>query len=326
MRFPAFAVQLSEAKDGKPAEVSKRVQVMRTGSFKHPSYGKFSITKEHLDGMVKNFSENVRGIELAVDYKHDTEGEAAAWFKGVEVATVEKGHALFAEVDWTPRGEEKIRNKEFKYLSGDFNLTYTDAETSKNHGPTLLGAGLTNRPFIKNMDAVVQLSENPNETGEEDTMKTDLEKAQEENKKLSEGVTAAEKKLSEVQAENDKLKADAKKHEDEKKLSEKKGKFDKMLSEKKVVEAQRVAFMADDFEGFTAAAQPAPKDKKLAEGENKDGEGDDDTNGEEDAQDKIFKLAEALSEKDKISFSDATKRVLKDPANKKLAEEYNNLV
>lgn len=324
MRFVAQAIQLSEAKDGKPAEVSKRVQVMRTGTFKHPSYGKFSITQGHLESMVKNLKENVRGIDLAIDYNHESEKEAAAWIQGLEVAPLEKGgHGLFSEVDWTPPAQKKLRNKEFKYLSGDFTLSYTDPETGKNHGPTLLGAGLTNRPFIKNMDAVIQLSETPNDTGEEDTMtpeqqrqfddmKARAEKAEAEKKLAEDKAAEATKKLSEKEANEAKEKA----------LAEKKGKFDKMLSEKKVVEAQREAFMADDFAKFAELAQPAPKTERHSGADDNSGGAD-----EGDAQDKILNLAEKLvADKKAKDQEEGVRMVLKDPAHKKLADEYRNLI
>lgn len=327
IRFVAQAIQLSEGKDGKPAEVSKRVQLLRTGSFKHPSYGKFSITEAHLHSMAKNLSEGARGIDVAIDYNHESEKEAAAWMSKPEVAALDKGgHGLFVDADWTPPAQEKLRNKEFKYLSADFTLSYTDPETSKNFGPTLFGAGLTNRPFVKGMDSVIQLSENPE--GEDEM--NELEKAQAENKKLTEEKATTEKKLSEAQDQvktlTEKvatLEKAAQEGEKAKKLAEKKEKFDKMLSEKKVVEAQREAFMADDFAKFTELQQPSPKDTKLSEG---DKGGDDKGEKEGDCQDKILALADALvAEKKAPDQSAAVKMVLKDPQHKKLADEYRKM-
>lgn len=324
IRFPAQEIRLTEAKDGKPVEVPKRLQVMRTGSFKHPKYGAFSIKKEHLEKMIQNFEGRARGIDIAVDYGHNTEGEAAAWIQKLEVEPINKGFGLFALSDWTPPAEEKIRNKEYKYLSADFTLTYEDAETGKNFGPTLLGAGLTNRPFIKGMDPVIQLSENENEGDtmneqekkEFEAAKKKAEELEASNKKLAEEKEAAEKKLSEKEADEKKRAEEADK---EKKLSEKKAKFDKMLSEKKVVEAQREAFMSDDMAKFTELAQPAPKDVRLSENDNGDG-GD---GGDKDAAGKIIELAEKLCEKDKsLDIGKAQSMVLSDPANKKLREEY----
>ena len=47
-------------------------------------------------------------------------------------------------------------------MSPDFTFNYVDNETLNEYGPTLFGAGLTNRPVIKNMEPVIQLSEELN--------------------------------------------------------------------------------------------------------------------------------------------------------------------
>ena len=76
-----------------------------------------------------------------------------------------------ARVDWTPNGEKILAEKEFRYLSAEFDVDYTDNETPDiSHGTVLLGAGLTNRPVIKRMDAVITLSEN---SLQRDKMKTE---------------------------------------------------------------------------------------------------------------------------------------------------------
>lgn len=258
LRSIPVEIKLSETSDGSGVLAAPRkLQLFRTGNFKKkdPATGrKFSIpiTSEMLKSMKHNFDEGVRGIDLAVDYKHDNEDVAAAWFKKLEMS--EDGKALMAEVDWTPRGEKVVVEKEFRYISPEFDLNYEDNEEGKQHGPTLLGAGLTNRPVIKKMKPVVDLSEGK---GNEEM---ELEKkVQELEVQLSEGKT----KLSTLETENADLKKQVvefqerdKKAADERKLAEKKSKFDTMLSEKKVVEAQREPFMSGDMEKFTELAQP----------------------------------------------------------------------
>ncbi|MCH8350738.1 MAG: hypothetical protein IIB29_10825, partial [Chloroflexi bacterium] len=49
----------------------------------------------------------------------------------------------------------KILAKEFRYLSADFNMNFRDNETGKSFGGVLNGAGLTNRPRVKGMDAIL---------------------------------------------------------------------------------------------------------------------------------------------------------------------------
>lgn len=313
LRFLPAEITLSQPKEGEAPAIAPMVQILRTGSFSHPEYGAFEITKEHLESFVKNFGERVRGIDIAVDYEHKSDSVAAGWFEELKLEEQADGKtALLARVKWTPTAAKVLADREFRYLSADFTLAYKDNESGKDFGPTLLGAGLTNRPFVKGMEPVVQLNEK--EKGEEPMTEAE-KKAFDEMKAKSD---AAEKELAELKAANAKRDEEAKK---EKALAEKKGKFDKMLSEKKVVEAQREAFMADDFAKFAELAQPAPKEERTSSSE--DGEGDE-TPAEGDAEEKILALADKLvSEKKAADQNEAIRIVLKDPAHKALVEERN---
>ena len=133
----------------------RKMQILRVGTFHDPRYGKFSITKKMLGEMVQNFVDGVRGVRPALDYKHESEGISAGWFKDLYMVDDE----LWAEIEMTPRGEKVLADKEFGYVSADFDTEYRDNETGLNHGCVLLGAGLTNRPVVKRMESVIQLSE-----------------------------------------------------------------------------------------------------------------------------------------------------------------------
>lgn len=163
--------------------VPDEIQLFRTGVYNHPEYGRMEITSDILKKMVLNFSEKVRGIDIALDYKHDSEAEAAAWFS--ELYTKENDSQLWGKVRWTDKGKDKILSEEYKYISPDFTFLYTDNQSMKQYGPVLLGAGLTNRPFIKGMQPITLSEEFP---------MNELEKLKEENALLK--------------AELEKLKAD----------------------------------------------------------------------------------------------------------------------
>jgi len=135
------------------------IQMARTGEWNHPQYGKLKITEQTLQSFVDNFYNKVRGVDLAVDPAHRPEDGAAGWIKEL----YKKGNELWAEVEWTPFGVQLLKDGIYRYFSIDFAPNYQDPETGKKFGPTLLGGGLTNRPFIKGM-APVLLSE---EGGEE---------------------------------------------------------------------------------------------------------------------------------------------------------------
>lgn len=267
-RSPALSVKLDES-GGVPA----RVQLFRVGTFHHSEYGKFEITKADLKKMSDNFTANIRGIDIAIDYKHDNEDVAAGWVKSVSLS--EDGLELWADVDWTPNGKRVLAEKEFRYLSPEFMYDYQDNESLKKFGPTLLGAGLTNRPTIKNMEPVVELAElkepgagtaeptdknegskqKPKEVGKMDYKAMDpaaLEgKSPEELKAMVVELIAQLKAAAGKETE---LSTQVAAAAEEKKMSEKKATFAKMLSDGKVVAAQEEAFLADDTVKFAELA------------------------------------------------------------------------
>lgn len=262
-----FLIQLSEG-DGVPEEI----QLFKVGKFFDSRYGEFQITTPMLLSMVNNFKKGVRGIDLAVDFAHDTEGKSAAWFK--EVYLADDGKSLWAKVEWTPSGKDTVKSKEFRYISPDFTNDYMNNETKETFGPTLNGAGLTNRPVIKGMEPIVQLSEVPNineKTGGKEMEPKDQEIADLKKKvadleaKLAKDPGAGnepddmmqmKQQLADMTKKCADYEAASKQAAEEKKMSEKKTSFDKMLSEGKVVEAQREPFMKDDLGKFTELAQP----------------------------------------------------------------------
>jgi len=321
-------------------EVQDDIQLLRVGTFFHECQ-QITVDKNHLKSMVKNFKENTRGIDLMLDYSHDSEKEAAAWFTDIYLS--EDGKELWGKVDWTDDGANAVRSKKYRYISADFQFAYKDNETLKDYGPTLFGAGLTNRPVIKKMNATIELSENKtlsedNKMNEEmkkkfADMEADLKKKDEKIKELTEKLSAGSK-LSEDEAtkqriadlekrEND-IKLAEKKIEDDKKLSEKKGSFDKMLSEGKVVEAQREAFMSDDFAKFAENSNEVNLSEKGS-GKAGSGEGDNAVDefkdSETPAQDEVLSLAEKkMSENKELSEADAYGMVLSEKP--ELAKKY----
>ena len=274
LRLPGLQLQF--------AENAESIQLFRIGTFYHPSYGKFEITREMLSELKTNFDKRVRGIDIAIDYKHDSENIAAGWIKELHLS--DDGDALFATVDWTPKGSQVINDKEFRYISPEFTTEYTDNETLTKHGPTLLGAGLTNRPVIKKMEPVVELSEDEmSEIKKEESMKAGASapnnkiqlpkggnKMQELEKMSPEELIAMIKDLQaqmgKMKGEHEAMMADNKKMCAEIAEGKKKAEFTKLLSEGKVCPAQEEAFLKGDMAKFVELAQPL----KLSEtGSNK---------------------------------------------------------
>jgi hypothetical protein len=323
--------------------VPKKIQLLRVGSFLHDGR-EISVSNSDLKSMIKNFSEKIRGIDLMIDFSHNSEGEAAGWIKNLNLS--DNGDQLWAVVDWTPTGKKSLENKSFKYISADFSFNYKDNEKRNNHGPTLFGAGLTNRPVVKAMSPIV-LSEGINQLSEVDKMNEEKKeeiKEKIEEVKLNEMDEALDEKEGydsledQLQALKDLLlkkdeelialrgKLEASENEKEERLAEmKKDKvldeknqaFDQKLSEGLVVEAQRTPFIDGDMDKFLSLQHEI----KLSEAGNSATM----TNAitKENFEEKIIELAEKRSKENSIPLDIAIGIELKE--NKEIMKHYNSI-
>ena len=328
-RGPVIA--LSEAVDGDIIEI----QVLKTGTFFDPRYGKFTITRKLFSEMISNFKKNTIKKEVSLDYIHAAEDKAAAWFKDLYEKDVDGVSGLFAKVELTGSGKCSLSEKDFKYVSADFDPKWKDNEKGEVHGCVLEGAALTNRPVIKGMQSI-QLSEVEVKEGEDsnddipyDEMKkqfTELQTKYSELEKKSQGantnlpnplegepMTPEEKKLMEDKdAEILALKKGQGDLEEKVQLSEKNSKFDKMLVTGKAVEAQRKAYIEGDMEKFADLSVKIKLSEDGTEAGHKkvatDGDAD-----KADVEDEIAVEANKLVLSEKIRLSDAIKRVSSQP-------------
>ena len=128
------------------------VQLLRVGKFAYLDRT-LNFTKDTLKELKENFDKNVRGVALAVDYFHAAYDKAAGWIKKLELRNNDS--ELWMQVEWTENAKKQILSKELRYISAELNENYTDKETKKNYGAVLYGAGLTNRPHINKMAAIL---------------------------------------------------------------------------------------------------------------------------------------------------------------------------
>jgi len=337
--LPLFELQLADA--GNNFAINQ-VQLLRVGEFRHPHApnGKFQITKETLARLKVNFDENVRRLgthELAVDYSHESGKKAAGWINGVELR--ESGNELWINVEWTEEASIAIMAKEWRMISADLDFNYTDNENLINHGPTLLGAGLTNRPHIKSMQAI--LSEKKTKL-QESTMPDKIEElallvakleakvnALESRAQAAEGdLEQKEGELSEANKRNVTLQEQVTKLEGEKITTAKEVRFNEMLTEGKVMPSQKESFMELELtlaEKLFANAKVINLEEQghAGEGENKGGEKK--AAKKKDVQDEVDELAVKLCEGDKsLQYIEAVSLVLSENAS--LNERYNNFV
>lgn len=142
---------ITASEDGK---LPKKIQVLPIGEWNTLPYGPFKVTAEHLRQMTANFTMGTRKA-VPIDVDHDG-GKAAGW---VNSLTAEED-GLYAEVEWTPYGQELIEGKIYKLFSPEFSLNYVDPEYSTDHGAVFIAGSLTNRPLFKEL-SYITASEEP---------------------------------------------------------------------------------------------------------------------------------------------------------------------
>lgn len=249
------------------------IEVARVVNGFHVAYGEVKITKNDLKSFKSNFDNNTVGVDLSIDFDHETR-EAAGWIK--ELFLSEDGEVLMAGVKWTPKGALSLSDREFRYFSPEFSHNYIHPHTGKQHGPTLLGGGLVNRPFLK-MGAIVSMK---NVNKQEDFVETislsdhktkvsELEKSITELK-LSEAT--ATNTISGLKAENVKLSEELKDIKVRAEKEKKEAEINLLFSENKINKAQRDALLEgkDMMEVFKLSASMNPAPKGSADADNKD--------------------------------------------------------
>ena len=221
------------------------IEVLHAGEWEHPQYGNVKISEEDIDKFIASFENKVRKVDIAVDQEHMPEKGAAGWYKDLRKVSDNGQSKLMAKIEWTPLGQQMIKDGIFKYFSPEFDFDYEDLETHDHFENVLIGGALTNRPYFKSL-APVALSENmyagftsikSNEKGGEKGMtKKELkaklvedskfelaEDASDKEKKLFQEVKAELTKEAEDKEEKERIKAEEEakaKEEEEKKRAE----------------------------------------------------------------------------------------------------------
>jgi len=139
-------------------EIPTRIELIKAGEWPDDcNKGLLIITTADLLEFAKNFNDGVgmpggAGFGLPIDFGHEDWGKAAGWIKSVEA----DNDILYANVEWTEAGLQALRSGEYKCISPSFYPScigsWHDPEdwsvTAQN---VLVGAGLTNIPFFKDL-------------------------------------------------------------------------------------------------------------------------------------------------------------------------------
>lgn len=144
------------------------IELLRVGDWHTLWHGDFEITLADLHEYAANFAKGVGLVEgdkrAPIDYAHETWDKAAGWITGLSVD--EARQALVASVEWTPEGAKGIQDKEWAYISPEFNprgsLPYADPEGPEGEdgipefiANVLTGAALTNIPLFKKLKPIM---------------------------------------------------------------------------------------------------------------------------------------------------------------------------
>lgn len=143
------------------AALPTRIEIMRAGTWPASSVkGPLTITLADLQEMKRNFDAGV-GIpsglgKLPIDFSHEEWAQAAGWISGLEV----EGDVLYAAVEWSTSGAAALKGGEFKCISPSFwpaccGEWYDPEDSEVTARNVLVGAGLTNIPFFKDLTPIM---------------------------------------------------------------------------------------------------------------------------------------------------------------------------
>lgn len=144
------------------AEAPAEIHVVPCGVWDHPAYGLMEITPTNISEFVQNFNAGIRR-DLPITAGHDNgmsggELPAIGWFKEL----INRGQeGLYAKVEWTDEGKGLLKDGAFKYFSPEFYQQYEDPETRRVYNYVLVGGALTNKPYFKELEAVVMSFSEP---------------------------------------------------------------------------------------------------------------------------------------------------------------------
>lgn len=124
------------------------IHMVPYAKIKHPEYGEINFDERLVKDLYSSFIDGVRGTELDIDYDHkEHNGKAAGWIKQAEI----RSDGLWGLISWTDEAYNAIQNKEYKYFSPEFWDEWTNPVTGVEHTNVLFGGGITNRPFLKDL-------------------------------------------------------------------------------------------------------------------------------------------------------------------------------
>lgn len=134
----------------------QRIQVFPgPGEYMHPRTGSFTLTADSLAEYADAI--NASGDKIPVDRDHafykGQPSPAAGWFVPGTAETDADG--VSAEVEWTPKAAQEVRDREYRFISPEFSPAgHKSMDGRSIPEPHLAAATITNRPFFKSMQPI----------------------------------------------------------------------------------------------------------------------------------------------------------------------------
>lgn len=132
---------------GSEQPVGNTIQILPYG-WVETDKGKFLVDDTAMNMIMRTFA--AKKNDTVIDYEHQTLKDviapAAAWIKKLENRGKD---GLWGEVEWTPKAQEFIQNKEYRYLSPVIFARKSDGRAAMLHS-----CGLTNTPAIDGMEPI----------------------------------------------------------------------------------------------------------------------------------------------------------------------------
>ena len=194
--------------------------LLPVGHFYDKRYGEVYITRDKLKQIEQNFGK-VPSYEVPVKIGH----EQGALSPGKVIAVRARRNGLEITMTVDAETAKAINNKQFRYMSAEFDDNYQDKKTGEFVGATLLGAALVNQPANPYMEPIVLVDDiNLNQKkGEEILMHDELESVrkqladtQAQLKVANETLEATNKKFADLEIQNQTLLAEKEKAEHDK--------------------------------------------------------------------------------------------------------------
>ena len=191
--------------------------LLPVGEFYDKRYGRVSITAEKVKQMAENFGK-CPAYEVPVKLGHSDGAKSPGKVIGVEAK--DSGLEITMSVD--SETAKAINDKQYRYMSAEFDEDYHDKKTGERVGAVLLGAALVNQPahpYVAPLVLADDIEGNDNNMSELEDLRLQLsdmkaQKAQAEaelkaeREKHSKEAEESAKKLADIEAENKKLLAE----------------------------------------------------------------------------------------------------------------------